>query len=55
MLLTTPGCRDKAIAFEAEDHLVDRWRGNPEVPLHVSLCGRLHRSIRLVSLLGRSQ
>jgi hypothetical protein len=26
---------DKAGAFEGEDHLVDGWRGDVEVPLHV--------------------
>jgi hypothetical protein len=26
---------DKAGAFEGEDHLVDGWRGDAEVPLHI--------------------
>jgi hypothetical protein len=38
---------DEAIAFEAEDHLVDGRRGGAEVSLHVSFGGCLieHASI----------
>ena len=32
---------DEAIAFEAEDHLVDGRRADSEVSLHVGFCGSL--------------
>ena len=28
---------DESVAFEAENHLMDRWRGDAEVSLHISL------------------
>ena len=31
--------RDEAVAFKAENHLMDGWRGDAEVALHVSLSG----------------
>lgn len=32
---------DEAVAFEAEDHVVDRRRGDAEMPLHVGFGGSL--------------
>ena len=33
--------RDEAVAFEAKDHLMNRWRADTEVPLHVGFGRRL--------------
>ena len=40
MLRDAPGSPDEAGAFEGEDHLVDGWRGDAEVALHVGFGGR---------------
>ena len=31
---------NETISFEGHDHLVDRWRADLKVALHVGLCGR---------------
>lgn len=38
---------DEAVAFEAEDHLVDRRRGDAEVPLHIGFGGSLPEHARI--------
>ena len=36
MLRATPGlASDQAVSFESDDHLVNRWRADLEVALHV--------------------
>jgi hypothetical protein len=48
MLRAAPGLRRiQPSSFEGEHHLVDRGRGNPEIPLKVSLGGRPAQDARI--------
>ena len=31
---------DQPVLLESQDHLMDRWRGDPKIRLHVGFCGR---------------
>ena len=42
-----PLSRDEAVAFEAEDHLMDRRRADAEVTLYVGLGGRLAEHVAI--------
>lgn len=39
--------RDEAIAFEADDHLVDGRRGDPKIALHVGFGGWLAEDVSI--------
>ena len=38
---------DETVSFERHDHLVDRWRADLEVALHVGFSGRAPEHVRI--------
>ena len=38
---------DETVSFEGHDHLVDRWRADLEVSLHVGFSGRAPEHVRI--------